>query len=154
MVRYRPNVAGLMVRPQGQLLICERWQVPGAWQFPQGGVDEGETLEEALCREVREEIGLRRRDYDIIKSLGGYCYLYPDEVRGKKVKKHGCHGQEQTYFLCEVLPGAPEIDTDQKPREFGRHRWIWPDEFDLDWLPEFKREVYRQVMQDFFAVRL
>ena len=41
-----------MVRPQGQLLVCERWSIPGAWQFPQGGVDDGETLEQALFREV------------------------------------------------------------------------------------------------------
>ena len=42
----------------------------------------------------------------------------------------------------------------QRPREFGAYRWILPEEFDLDWLPDFKRDVYRQVMLDFFSVRL
>ena len=56
MVRYRPNVAALIVNPVGNLLICERWTIPGAWQFPQGGVDSGESLEQALYREVREEV--------------------------------------------------------------------------------------------------
>lgn len=143
-----------MVRPDGYLLICERWQISGAWQFPQGGVDDGESLLEALKREVFEEIGLRPVDYDILESKGGYRYLYPDEVRKRKVKKHGCAGQEQTYFLCEVLPTAPEVNTNQKPREFGKHCWIHPEDFDLGWVPAFKRDVYRQVMKDFFELDL
>ena len=143
-----------MTRADGRLLICERWQVPGAWQFPQGGVDPGETPAEALRREVGEEIGLRRKDYEVLESRTGYRYLYPEEVRKKKVRKHGCQGQEQEYFLCRLREGAAEIDTNQRPREFARHRWILPEEFDLDWLPAFKREVYREVMRDFFRVKL
>jgi len=46
------------------------------------------------------------------------------------------------------------VNVNQRPREFGAYRWIRPEEFDLDWLPEFKRDVYRQVMMDFFGVRL
>lgn len=154
MVRFRPNVAALMVRPQGQLLICERTTVPGAWQFPQGGVDAGESLEEALYREVREEVGLLPKHYEIVDIRDGYRYLYPEEVRGKKIRKHGFHGQAQTYYLCRLHPGAPAINVHQKPPEFRAYRWIEPEEFDLDWLPVFKREVYRQVMHDFFGVVL
>lgn len=143
-----------MTRDGGQLLICERWQMPGCWQFPQGGVDPGESPVEALFREVREEIGLRPEHYEVIESREGYRYLYPEDVRKKKLRKHGCQGQEQVYYLCHVRPGAPEVNVVQQPREFGRHRWIMPDEFDLDWLPEFKREVYREVMRDFFKVKL
>ncbi|WP_386781127.1 NUDIX domain-containing protein [Luteolibacter ambystomatis] len=155
MVRFRPNVAALMVRPDlGQLLICERSTLPGAWQFPQGGVDAGESLEDALFREVREEIGLLPRHYEVVRMLDGYRYLYPAEARGKKLKKHGFHGQAQTYFLCHVRPEAPEVNVDQRPREFSSYRWIAPDEFELEWLPAFKRDVYRRVMRDFFGVLL
>lgn len=154
MVRFRPNVAALMTRADGSLLICERWQVPGAWQFPQGGVDPGESPEEALFREVREEIGFSSKHYEVLEARGGYRYLYPEQVRKKKVRKHGCAGQEQDYFLCLLKDGAPEVDTAQRPREFGAHRWILPEEFDLDWLPEFKKEVYREVFRDFFGVEL
>lgn len=154
MIRYRPNVAALVVNPAGNLLICERATIRGAWQFPQGGVDEGETPEQALFREVREEIGLQKSHYEVAGRRDGYRYLYPTHARAKKVKKHGSHGQEQTYFLCELKPGAPPVNVKQKHPEFRAYRWILPIEFDLDWLPDFKRDVYREVMRDFFQVDL
>ncbi len=154
MVRYRANVAALIVNPAGCLLICERATIPGAWQFPQGGVDAGESVEHALFREVLEEVGLEPRHYQIADLREGYRYLYPQGARGKKLRKHGSHGQEQTYFLCHLKPGAPQVNVDQKSREFRAYRWIPPEEFDLDWLPEFKRDVYREVMRDFFRVSL
>lgn len=154
MMRLRPNVAALMVNPDGGLLICERFSTPGAWQFPQGGVDPGESLEQALHREVREEVGLGHLDYQVIERRDGYRYLYPEHVRQRKLRKHGSHGQDQSYFLCHLLPEAPPVNVHQKPQEFRAYRWIEPDEFDIDWLPPFKREVYRRVMMDFFSVRI
>lgn len=154
MVRYRPNVAALVVNSAGNLLICERLTIPGAWQFPQGGVDAGESLEQALHREVREEVGLEARHYDVIDRRDGYRYLYPVNARWKKLRKHGSHGQEQTYYLCQLKEGAPPVNVNQKQREFRAYRWILPEEFDLDWLPAFKRDVYREVMRDFFQVEL
>lgn len=154
MVRFRPNVAALMLNSNGHLLICERSTIRGAWQFPQGGVDSGESEEDALKREVREEIGLRPEHYRVLDQRAGYRYLYPNAARSKKLRKHGNHGQEQTYFLCRVNDDAPEINVDQSPREFQSYRWILPDEFDLDWLPEFKRDVYREVFRDFFGIEL
>ncbi len=154
MVRYRQNVAALIVNSDGNLLICERATVSGAWQFPQGGVDPGETLEQALVREVREEVGLGAQHYEVVDRCEGYRYLYPRDVREKKLRKHGSHGQEQTYFLCHLKPDAPQVDVSQKPCEFRAYRWIPPGEFDLDWLPTFKRDVYREVMRDFFRIHL
>jgi len=154
MVRYRPNVAALIVNSVGGLLICERSTMPGAWQFPQGGVDAHESLVDALFREVREEVGLEAKHYEILIQRDGYRYLYPEHVRGKKLRKHGNHGQEQTYFLCQLKANAPQVNVHQKQAEFRAYRWILPEEFDLEWLPTFKRELYQAVMRDFFQVDL
>ena len=155
MDEYRPNVAALMINGEGQLLVCERLLNPGAWQFPQGGVDEGESLEVAILREVEEEIGLKPEDYEVERSKGGYRYDYPPGVRkNKQPHKAKFVGQEQTYFLCRVSEGAPGLDLMQEPREFAQAKWIEPEKFELDWLPDFKKETYRQVMLDFFRVAL
>lgn len=154
MVRYRPNVAALILDSKGRLLICERNNCPGSWQFPQGGVDPGESLREALGREVREEVGLLPKHYKILEKRDGYRYLYPPDARVRKLRKHGNHGQEQTYFLCQLKANAPEVNVHQEPAEFTDHRWIKPANFKLKWLPEFKRDVYREVMRDFFSVKL
>lgn len=153
MMKYRPNVAALMLKPCGLLLICERATVSGAWQFPQGGVDPGEAPEDALLREVQEEIGLGKNDYRVTGQRGGYRYSYPLAAQEKKRKKHGYEGQEQTYYTCLLTNAAAVINVQQKPQEFRAYRWIWPDEFDLTWLPSFKQEVYRQVLWDFFEVK-
>lgn len=154
MVRYRANVAAVVLNPAGSLLICERATIPGAWQFPQGGVDPGETPKEALFREVWEEVGLKPEHYEVVGYREGYRYLYPQDVRHRKIRKHGSHGQEQTYFLCHLKPEAPPVNVHQEHQEFSAYRWIPPQEFDLDWLPVFKRDVYREVMRDFFEIEL
>lgn len=151
MAKYRPNVAVLMVNRKGELLICERINSKGSWQFPQGGVDQGEALNDALAREVEEEIGLPPESYKVIESSNGYSYLYSNPVKkGGKVYD----GQTQTYYLCRLKKKAPEINLEQKSPEFSRYKWIAPKDFKLKWLPEFKRQVYRAVMLDFFDVRL
>lgn len=152
MPSYRPNVALLLLDRDDQLLICERIKIAGAWQFPQGGMDAGETPLEALHREVEEEIGLPPESYEVLDSKDGYCYLYPPGV--KKGKKGHFDGQTQTYFLCRLKDGAPPINVDQTPREFGSHTWVKPALFELEWLPKFKRDVHRDVLRDFFGVEL
>lgn len=153
--KYRPNVAALMINGEGRILICERLETPGAWQFPQGGVDDGESFQDALLREVSEEIGLSPEDYVIEDSRGGYRYYYPPEVvAGKPAHKAHFVGQEQTYFLCRVGVDAPPVDLMQEPREFSEARWIVPSDFQLSWLPDFKKATYQDVLRDFFGVEL
>jgi putative (di)nucleoside polyphosphate hydrolase len=89
--QYRSNVAAILRNTRGEILVCERLNIPGAWQFPQGGVDEGETLEQALTRELREEIGVVPEDIRIVTSRGPYRYLFG----GGRMKK-GYHGKDST----------------------------------------------------------
>jgi putative (di)nucleoside polyphosphate hydrolase len=146
-LKYRANVAGILRNSRGKILICERLDVRDGWQFPQGGVDPGETPEQALARELWEEIGVEAADFRIIQNRGPYRYLF-----GEGRMKKGHHGKEQIYFLCDFLGSENRIDVRTKHPEFQAYRWIHPVEFQLSWLPESKREVYRAVFADFFGM--
>ncbi len=148
---YRPNSALIFQRGDGSILICERAGQAGAWQFPQGGVDPGETHREAAEREGFEEVGFRADDYDIVSEKGLYRYDYPEEVLERVCRKRGTPyiGQEQVYYLCRMHSDA--LDPVLDGREFCAFRWIMPEDFDIAWLPPFKRAVYEQVLKDFFS---
>lgn len=148
-LRYRLNVAAIVRNPLNEILICERLDSRGSWQFPQGGVNEKETIEEALRREVREEIGLRSADFRVVERRGPYRYLFQN---GKQ--KKGFDGQEQVYFLLQLDDPAVRIDLETHHPEFRAYRWIPTEAFRLDWLPSSKQAVYRQVFFDFFGVKL
>jgi putative (di)nucleoside polyphosphate hydrolase len=147
--RYRFNVAAILKRADGKVLVGERSNVAGAWQFPQGGVKKYETGLKALSRELLEELSLGSAYYRIIDSKGPYRYLFPP---GRT--KEGFDGQEQTYFLVEFIGTDSNIDVTTDEPEFVRFRWVKPSEFQIDWVPKFKREVYRKVFWDFFGVVL
>jgi putative (di)nucleoside polyphosphate hydrolase len=147
--KYRENVAAILRNPSGEILVCERLGVDGAWQFPQGGIDEGETPEQALIRELREEIGVPADHVVIVERRGPYRYLY-----GNGRIKRGFHGKVQEYFLCDFTGPLHGIDVETEHPEFQNFRWIFPADFKAEWLPQMKREVYRAVFSDFFSVNL
>jgi putative (di)nucleoside polyphosphate hydrolase len=147
--KYQPNVAAILRNSEGQILIGERVGVAGAWQFPQGGVDEGESHEEAIQREVWEEIGLSPGHYQIREKRGPYYYLFPEGVT-----KRGHNGKEQWYFLCDFHAADDCINVATEHPEFRAWKWISPEAFSVDWLPQMKHHVYRRVLLDFFGVRL
>jgi len=146
-LKYRLNVAAILRNGAGKILIGERVDRSDAWQFPQGGVDEGETLAQALVRELREEISVEPVAYRIVSTRGPYFYLFGN---GKLVK--GFHGKEQHYFLADFTGDPEAIDVETEHPEFRSIRWVEPRKFDIDWLPKMKREVYRAVFKDFFCV--
>jgi putative (di)nucleoside polyphosphate hydrolase len=147
--KLRPNVAAIIRRPDGRILVGERSDWPGCWQFPQGGINNSETPEQALQRELQEEISLPPDSYRITDRRGPYRYLFH---AGRK--KEGFDGQEQIYFLVDLIPGHSEPSPHTPDPEFRAIRWISPHELELSWIPGFKREVYRQMMRDFFHVSL
>jgi putative (di)nucleoside polyphosphate hydrolase len=147
--QYRPCVAALLQNSAGQVLVAERRDYADSWQFPQGGVDRGETTRVALVREMGEELSLRAEHFTILSERGGYRYEFPLQHRrwGKYI------GQEQTYFLCTFTGEDSSISINTPKPEFRSWKWIDPTEFKLSWLPEFKRGVYRAVLKDFFGVK-
>lgn len=146
-IKFRPNVAAILIRKDGKILIAERTDLKGAWQFPQGGVDKGESALEAVKRELKEEIDVDEDLYKIDKEKGGYRYVFPNG----NVKWKIYRGQEQTYFLCRFKGKDSDICLETAHPEFRNFQWIKPVDFDLKWLPKFKRNVYRKVLADFFG---
>ena len=147
---YRKNVALILERKSGKVLVCQRSDCEESWQFPQGGVDEGEGPIEALHREVREEIGLSSKFYKIIEQREGYRYDF--DRRHAKWKHY--LGQEQTYFRCRFNGKNKNINLGANKPEFTNYCWIYPDEFNLDWVADFKRQVYLEVFRDFFDLKI
>tara|TARA_R110002096_G_scaffold425864_1_gene634916 strand:- start:2031 stop:2501 length:471 start_codon:yes stop_codon:yes gene_type:complete len=151
MATYRPNVAAILRKPKnGKILIGHRSDHKGCWQFPQGGVDKGEDLIGALHREVAEEIGVSPDLYQMVACRTDYRYKFPN---GHLKKGQFC-GQTQSYFLCDYYGKKHNIDLDAHVREFSDYRWIFPEQFDLTWVPKFKQPVFRRVFKDFFGIKL
>lgn len=144
--RYRPNVAAVLQRPDGLVLIGQRSDYPECWQMPQGGVDGEESLEEAVRREILEETGIPADAYQIAARTGPHRYDFPNGP-----DRRGYHGQEQTYFLCtlnssEVHP----FDRGATCGEFLAVRWVAVKDFPVHLAPAMKRKVYREVLHRLF----
>ena len=102
-MKLRRGVVAVIRNEKGEVLTFERSDNRGVWQFPQGGVENGESPEDALLRELMEEVGTA--DVRIIKrSEGTTFYLWPEHRRVGRVNLYD--GQEHIWFLCEFLPGA------------------------------------------------
>jgi putative (di)nucleoside polyphosphate hydrolase len=147
-LNYTLNVGAILQNNSSDILVGERADVAGAWQFPQGSLETGESYEQALERELAEELSLVRGDYAIVGHKGPYRYDYSDEVMKKKCSR----GKEQRYFLLRLIAPESRIDVCTARPEFRAVRWIKPEDFELEWLPQMKRQVYRSVFKDFFNV--
>lgn len=145
--RYRANVAAILQRADGCVLIARRSDYPESWQFPQGGIDPGESPEEAVRREVLEEVAVPPSAYRITESSGPYRYEFPAGP-----DKRGFSGQEQHYFVCSMIgPDAPEIDLAAGCGEFTEVRWIPVEDFPVHLAPPMKQAVYREVLRRHFG---
>src|SRR5258708_16475403 len=82
--KFRPNVAAIVRRSNGRILVGERSDRPGCWQFPQGGIKNSETPEQALQRELQEEISLPPDSYRISDRRGPFLFLFlpPRDKKG------------------------------------------------------------------------
>lgn len=124
---YRPNAAVIVVNENGQVLLCYRVDVPEYTQTIQGGIDEGETPEEAARREIKEEIGINADQFEFkAYLLGTHKYDWTPEIV-ERLKESGFTGQEQHFFLAEVDSGV-EFDLDFHEREFSKVEWGTPKE--------------------------
>ncbi len=143
---YRPCVGVMLVNGADLVFAGERIDAPGAWQMPQGGIDEGEAPREAALRELFEETGVRADQVAIEAETAGWVrYDLPDHLVGK-LWKGRWRGQEQKWFRMRLLAGDGAIDITAEPREFARWQWMTPDGL-RDAIVPFKRGVYDEVFR-------
>lgn len=145
---FRLNVAGILQASDGRILVCERLGQKNSWQFPQGGVDLGENLEEALKRELSEEVGVLPETYSIRIQKGPYRYTYENGLL------RGFAGKDQHFFLLDYKGPLDAIRLDLPHPEFQNYAWIRPETFRIEWLPEMKKEMYRRVFSDLLHTAL
>lgn len=169
---YRPNVGIVVANCLGQVLWARRVGGHDAWQFPQGGMQQGEKPEQALYRELEEEVGLKADHVKILACTDGWLrYQLPSHMRrdhrrptsranGRSRAARGAprqengkknpvpfKGQKQKWFLLEMLCDEELIRFDQcdKP-EFDGFEWVsyW---YPVNKVVDFKRDVYRRALK-------
>ncbi|HZV17167.1 MAG TPA: RNA pyrophosphohydrolase [Sphingobium sp.] len=147
---YRPCVGIMLANRNGHVFVGKRIDSKegDAWQMPQGGIDQGETAEEALIRELSEETGVTAELVDVIaRSAHEHLYDLPDELVGK-LWGGKYRGQAQRWFLMRFRGRDEDIDIATPHQEFLAWRWVDADSL-VDLIVPFKRHVYREVVQEF-----
>jgi putative (di)nucleoside polyphosphate hydrolase len=149
---FRSNVGIVLMRGSGEVFLGRRARGRGGWQFPQGGMRQGEDLEEALFRELHEEIGLTRADVTVLgRTEGWLTYRLP--ARYIRRNTHPlCIGQKQRWFLLRVKREDIQFALDATPEpEFDRWRWTgyWEPIREVVY---FKQAVYAQALRELAPV--
>lgn len=150
---FRHGVGIILVNTKRQVFLAKRIGKE-AWQFPQGGLKETESPEEAMFRELTEEIGLSPNDVKILAITRRWLrYRLPKRL----VRSHSkplCIGQKQKWFLLQLITSDKQINlagTDDP--EFDSWAWVsyW---YPLTQVVAFKRRVYNLAMKEFARVVL
>lgn len=145
---FRANVGIMLANDAGQLFWARRIGGRDAWQFPQGGINEGESPEEALYRELEEEVGLGGDAVRVIAATRGWLRYRLPRRFVRKGQDPVCIGQKQKWFLLHLQApdDAVRLDANHKP-EFDHWQWVsyW---YPLNQVVAFKREVYRRALKE------
>jgi putative (di)nucleoside polyphosphate hydrolase len=144
---FRPNVGIVLLNTKNQVFWGKRLRTH-SWQFPQGGIKHGETPEQAMFRELHEEVGLKHDHVRILARTRDWLrYEVPDHYIRREARGH-YRGQKQIWFLLQLLGHDSDLNlraTDHP--EFDAWRW---NEY---WVPleaviEFKRDVYQMALSE------
>jgi putative (di)nucleoside polyphosphate hydrolase len=145
--KYRPNVAAVVVSSKYpekcEIFIAKRTDVPDAWQFPQGGIDKGESPKEALFRELKEEIGTNSVEV-VAKFPGWITYDFPSTISDKM---YPFDGQKQQYYLVRLKSGS-KIDLEDENPEFSEYEFVDLNSV-FDKISYFKRPIYNKILSHF-----
>ncbi len=144
---YRPNVGVILLNYRNEVFWGKRVR-QHSWQFPQGGIKQGESPEQAMFRELYEEIGLKPEHVKIVARTREWLRYDVPEQWVRRELRGNYRGQKQIWFLLRLLARDCDVSLrrSEKP-EFDAWRWqhYW---IPLDAVIEFKREVYQQALAE------
>ncbi|MEI7531869.1 MAG: RNA pyrophosphohydrolase [Betaproteobacteria bacterium] len=149
---YRPNVGIILLNQRNEVFWGKRIG-QHSWQFPQGGIQQGENPKEAMFRELQEEIGLLPEHVQVIGRTRDWIrYDVPEEfLRRNSVsrpRKVLYKGQKQIWFLLRMVGRDTDISLRATPHpEFDAWRWN-PYWIHLEHVIEFKRDVYQLALSE------
>lgn len=144
---YRANVGIIITNGNGKVLLGGRIGAKG-WQFPQGGLALGETVEEAMYRELEEEVGLESHDVEILGVTREWLKYQLPEQFIRKNSEPLCIGQKQRWFMLKLAGVEERISVDKSHTpEFDRWRWVdfWRPVNEVIY---FKRRVYARALYE------
>lgn len=144
---FRANVGIMLANSDGRLLIAGRNGRKG-WQFPQGGIEQGEAPETAMFRELHEELGLKRNDVDLLGSTRDWISYRLPKRYVRRNRAPLCIGQKQIWYVLrlKVDESLIRFDATGEP-EFDRYRWV--DFWDpVNEVIYFKRRVYARALYE------
>ena len=149
---YRPNVGIVLLNSRNEVFWGKRVG-QHSWQFPQGGIQHGESPEQAMYRELQEEVGLLPEHVQIIGRTRDWLrYDVPEEYlrrqHATRVHRAAYRGQKQIWFLLRLvgLDSDIQLRASEHP-EFDAWRWV-PFWIQLDGVIGFKREVYQLALSE------
>jgi putative (di)nucleoside polyphosphate hydrolase len=144
---YRPNVGIILVNQKNEVFWGKRVR-EHAWQFPQGGINVGESPAQAMFRELHEEVGLMPEHVRILGRTKDWLrYDVPDHFIRRDSRGH-YRGQKQIWFLLRLVGRDCDVCLRATSHpEFDAWRWssYWVS---LDSVIEFKRDVYKQALAE------
>lgn len=143
---YRANVGIVLTNNQGSVLWARRMG-QDAWQFPQGGIDYNEDEQQAMYRELWEEIGLKSKDVQVIASTSSWLRYKLPKRMVRRNSQPVCIGQKQKWFLLKLVgeESRLNLEASSKP-EFDEWKWVdyW---YPVENVVYFKKRVYRCALQ-------
>ena len=144
---YRANVGIILCNTDGKLFWARRIGEE-AWQFPQGGIRKDESPEQALYRELAEEVGLQKSDVELVGSTSNWLRYQLPKRFIRYDNDPVCIGQKQRWFLLRLISDEHKVclSASNKP-EFDRWRWVKHDKPVKEVVP-FKRKVYQRALRE------
>jgi putative (di)nucleoside polyphosphate hydrolase len=149
---YRPNVGIVLLNARNEVFWGKRIG-QHSWQFPQGGIQHGESPEQAMYRELHEEVGLFPHHVEILGRTRDWIrYDVPEEFLRRQVinrnQRVSYKGQKQIWYLLRMLGQDHEIQLKATSHpEFDAWRWH-PYWIELETVIDFKREVYQLALSE------